>query len=246
MWPVCVACGKYGTNLCEECARGVRFATRRVAVCSGVRREAKPLSSGSVGCGGLYYTLFGMYVYSEPLKTLLLRLKYRRDTFLVRTLSWYIYFYLSKDPFLFLLKSINHAFPTIIAIIPPRKESLKKRGFIPNELLLRPVNWENLGFFFYKHIFYPLSDIKPQHTLNAISRAFNLKRAFVLKREFITTILELKSLNISGINLILFDDVVSTGATFYWAFKKLYDLCNYVRIKCNFVGMAFLDNSGGV
>ena len=244
MWPVCVVCGRYGTNLCKECARGVRFATRRVAVCSGVRREAEPLSSGSVGCGGLYYTLFGMYVYSEPLKTLLLKLKYQHDTFLVRTLSWYIYFYLSKDPFLFLQKSIKPAFPTIVAIIPPRRESIKKRGFIPNELLLKHVNWKNLGFFFYKHIFYPLSNIKPQHTLNAISRAFNLKHAFILKNKFIQKMHELKALNIHEINLILFDDVVSTGATFFWTFKKLYGLCNYLHMKCNFVGMAFLDNRG--
>lgn len=91
--------------------------------------------------------------------------------------------------------------------VPPSRASLRRRGFVPAELLARRAGW------------HPVSALRvraataDQRTLGREERAANLSGAFVARRRAVR--------RLGGAPAVLVDDVVTTGATLVEAARAL-------------------------
>ncbi len=192
-----------------------------------------------------HLVVWGMFKYNKSLKTILHKFKYRNYTFLGRTLSWYIYWYFMCDPFLLAKHTVfsGKNKVRILIPVPTNKKRLRHRGFWPLLEILKHVNWPNMGVLFVKDFagMHPL--VEKQRKLNSIKRALNMRFAFYPTYNFLKWLGENRNFLIKyGIKLILFDDVISTGATVYSLASTLLEACAFFKIPCSAVGIGFLYN----
>lgn len=129
--------------------------------------------------------------YGGALKKLILEFKYR-DNFVAGEI-------LSK----FLIELINDKKikADIICYVPMTKKSIKKRGFNQCKIIAN-----NIGFYTdisVSNCIKKVKDTREQKTLSKEERNINIKDAFVINND----------IDIKGKNVILIDDVMTTGAT---------------------------------
>ena len=103
----------------------------------------------------------------------------------------------------FLLEVINenNIEADFICYVPMTKASKRKRGFNQCEIIANKISCEtNIPVY---HCIKKIKDTKEQKSLNKEQRSENLNGAFSID----------ESKNISGKNILLIDDVITTGAT---------------------------------
>ena len=99
----------------------------------------------------------------------------------------------------------------IITSVPLHEERIKKRGFNQSELLGKSMA-KNLKKQ-YVEAFLRIKNTKPQFSLSSKEREENLKNAFILNQ----------SINIKNKNVLIVDDIFTTGTTLQEASKLLLD-----------------------
>lgn len=143
--------------------------------------------------------------YSSSIMEMILSLKYKKNFRSGEILASYM-----------AEKIIKENIPCdLITYIPSDKKSFKKRGFNQSEFLAK-----NIGDILQvpvKNTLIKVKSTKEQKTLNRENRWINLEKSFKLinKDEIIDK------------KIILIDDIITTGATVYFASKEI---CN-VNIK---------------
>lgn len=137
--------------------------------------------------------------YRGVLKDLILRLKYKKDFLAARILG---------DMLIELLKDEIH-YIDIIYFIPLTRKSIKKRGYNQCEILAEIVS-EKFNIPFSNNLI-KIKDTKEQKLLSKSERNINLVDSFTVKN-----VNELLNKNI-----LLIDDVYTTGATLREAEKVL-------------------------
>lgn len=108
----------------------------------------------------------------------------------------------------FSINFINAHFD-IITSIPLSKKSKKQRGFNQAELISKKLS-KKLGIK-YLNILEKCKENKPQHNLNLSERKENVKGIFRLK----------KKIDVSNKQILLIDDIITTGNTLAEATKVL-------------------------
>lgn len=140
--------------------------------------------------------------YGGALKQLILNLKYKNDfsagDILSNLLSDYIKNNVDYDNY-------------ILSYIPLSKRSMKKRGFNQCEYIAKKTS-DKLNIKVVE-ILIKQKDTEEQKTLNKYERSENVKGAFKIK----------KGIDISSYNIILIDDVTTTGSTMIEAYKILQE-----------------------
>lgn len=137
--------------------------------------------------------------YSGVMKKLILEFKYKKDFICGDILSDY----------LFELIEENNIKADAIFFIPSSKKSLKERGFNQCEFMANKIS-DKLNIPVYKDII-KIKNIKEQKTLSKEDRLKNVQGAFGV----------ISNRNIMNKNIILIDDVVTTGATLFECEKLL-------------------------
>ena len=97
----------------------------------------------------------------------------------------------------------------IVVPVPLHFRRLRERGYNQTEKMYKKWTLEyNLS---WNEILYRVKETKPQYQLNIKERKENLKNAFAIKEDFV----------IKGENILLVDDIYTTGTTFEECAKVL-------------------------
>lgn len=167
-------------------------------ICDSCRSSIKQIDYVDSSKNEIFINSYGYY--GGVLKKLILRLKYHNDFMAGDILAELLEEYIREN-----IKYNNYA----ISYIPMSKKSRKKRGFNQCEYISKKVAY-NLSIRNVS-VLYKCKETKEQKRLLRQERFENIKDAFNIYEE-----------KIKGIeNIILIDDVATTGATMIEAYKIL-------------------------
>ncbi len=156
---------------------------------------AKPYSSGNHLCGECakstrsFTLVLAPFRYEGIITQAICEFKYQKKIWLAKPLA------------LLWKETISERLPVFDYVIPVplHLRRLKERGFNQSFLLAQKI----FGRPRVKTWLLRIRDTKPQVTLSSKDRVKNVRNAFVLKN----------GIDLSGKRIILFDDVMTTGAT---------------------------------
>ena len=191
----CVNCFKEGSWVCQSCLANINISNKFVCPsCNGAK-------AGWYLCGSCR-------VKGYPLDSLIFVSSYR-DKIIQKLIHLLKYNYceeVSSDLSKIMLKFFNkyvNAFPKVdlIASVPLHKNRLQKRGFNQSEVIGKKLA-EILQVEFYDDILIRIKQALPQVELARSERLTNVLGSFLVTKR-----------NIDKKNILLVDDVYTTGAT---------------------------------
>jgi len=179
----CLGCGKEKTWLCSKCFQEIYFSAQEKTI---LFPKKHPLTG-----------LIPVVSYHQPLFQIILhQYKYHFAKELAEPLSRFLIKKLKQYPSLFKTK------PVVIPV-PLHPKRLRWRGFNQVELLAQKLSWK-FDLPLNKNCLIRIKHSTPQVDLkNHLERKNALKNAFSLKEK----------INLKQKNIILIDDVWTTGAT---------------------------------
>ncbi|MGK0468260.1 ComF family protein [Clostridium sp.] len=172
-------------------------------ICDGYSEESEPLCTTCskqlrqcsehfyVGTGSEKYLVWSVFYYSNIVKELIIRLKYRSDFICGEILAKYM---------LKFVKETNLQFD-LIAYVPMTKSALRNRGYNQSEFLASYLS-RSLDIPVICNLI-KIVDTKDQIGLNGEERWANMKTCFEIE----------ESERMLNKNILLVDDVITTGAT---------------------------------
>lgn len=190
-------------NLCRHCAG--KFKTVSAAACP--RCGCEPENGVCINCQKhpLYYVdrCMSLLCYDSDIGPVIKRFKYGGDLYVNRFLSQCLLAGLT-------LNAPKGVFYDFIAVVPLHPKKQRARKFNQNERLLQ--YWRRLGFknidclcksALEQKLLIRSKHTRPQAGLDAAARALNVSGAFEVKDRRV----------LNGLNILLVDDIVTTGAT---------------------------------
>lgn len=211
MFPLkCINCGGTGEIICDDCLYNCEvLSTQYCIICD------KPSFNGFThkNCykKGVPLQLISIYKYEDTIRTAVKTSKYGSKQFLaIKKLAYEASYLLKEWGFIFT--------DYICVSVPSSKSRFKNRGFNQAEIISEIIS-SRLGLNKNDSIITRERDTDAQHKLNKQSRSRNVQGAFLLKKE------------IKGKNVLIIDDIVTTGATLKEISKILYE-GGAIRVKC--------------
>ncbi|GIW21761.1 MAG: hypothetical protein KatS3mg068_0768 [Candidatus Sericytochromatia bacterium] len=197
----CISCNRIQNNLlCKPCESLIQTLEYKCSKCQFILN-----SNVCNHCNNneIYFEkLFCIGVYSGLLKTLIYEYKYNKNKDLSIIFSNLIE------------KNINIKDKVdIITSIPIHKEKMKSRGFNQSELLAKEIAYKKR--WKYLNILDRIKNTKAQFSLNLDERKENLKNAFIINSK----------INLKNKNIVIVDDIYTTGTTIKEACKLLKNNC---------------------
>lgn len=190
--PFCAGCGKPGTRWCQDCMdTTIKLSTRMVCdIC------CRPVNHPGI-CNNCSQTtpsfdcLRSWGIYSGPLRKGIHRLKYEHDLALADTFAF------------FLIQLYNNfKWPIdIIVPVPLSKKRFNERGYNQSAYLAWPVSLAIRKPSSFRAIM-RIKETHPQFDLSLADRWQNVAGAFNSDPKIV-----------SGKNILLIDDITTTGAT---------------------------------
>lgn len=199
----CVGCGKYGIYFCPQCVQKI---TQTDLVCPRCERLSlggltHPVCRRRFGLDGLWF----LGAYQDPLKAAVKKLKYKHVRGFARELVEIVVDYWARNgPFL--LDQIKKSGGDGWLVVPVPLHVLRQnwRGFNQSAEVGTELA-DSLGLE-YAEVLARVKNTTPQVKLpSAASRRKNIRGAFALR--------SLPGPAVQGKNVILVDDVWTTGAT---------------------------------
>ena len=199
--PSCGGCGKLGYRWCKECQQ--KLVPVPLPICE-VCGEPQRLSGICIKCQHTrpaFHALRSCFVYVEPARSALIKLKYRREIGLGEALAWHLAAQVDGLGWK----------PDSVLPIPLSKQRFAERGYNQVELIARPLarlmRWQYL----------PSALLRTRHTssqvgLSAGERRTNVNGAFQAVDRLVR-----------GKTFLLIDDVATTGSTLSSASNALLD-----------------------
>jgi len=198
----CSVCGKNlnylsQTRICSKCKES--FPTIKNLIC---QRCGMPLEDGGEHCyicrkdPRKYHfdKMRSVYLYRDPLRSLILKFKYLNRTFLAKDFALYMCEEMRLHNF---YKDVDFIVPVPVNIL--RKI---KRGYNQAELLADEISLK-MNIPVLKKVLFRRRITKPQFKLSKFERFENIKNSFFVKNR---SILKNKT-------ILLIDDIVTTSAT---------------------------------
>jgi competence protein ComFC len=196
----CVGCKKYGEYFCADCIREIK---QTELVCPFCERQSlggvvHAVCKRKYGLDGLW----SLGVYEGSLRTAIQKLKYKWVSEIAKELVDITVEYWAKNSPILLDKIKKDQGKTwIVTAVPLHISRQNWRGFNQSELLAKLFT-SKLGLK-YETVLKRIRNTTPQMKLLSHQRKQNIKNAFVLSY----------NLSPNSYNLILVDDVWTTGST---------------------------------
>lgn len=198
--PVCGGCGKAGFRWCSECCEKIQSVSDPVCDVCGLPQEQSGLCKRCQQKRPSFQLLRSWAVFENPVQEALHRLKYRRDIGLGEALS------VQMSGF---VKQLNWPVDTLIPI-PLGKKRLEERGYNQVAMVSAPLSMQ-LGYAYRPRALIRARETRSQVGLSAAERQENVQGAFLADKT-----------KVDGRNILLMDDVSTTGATLSSAAEALY------------------------
>ncbi len=195
--PICINCGKETKNFILE------KSSKYDWICDNcLEKVVKFKRAELLHIRNIYYNKFiYIFEYRHIIRKLIIKYKFKQAPYISNFFSEFI----TKDKKIYRYLS----FYDIIVPVPMSKEKRRKRGYNQTELIAKKVA-KTIGIS-YKKLLYKKSGIATQSTLLRYSRSSNIRNAFYIK----------DYLEVKDKNIILLDDIFTTGATAYECAKVL-------------------------
>jgi ComF family protein len=189
--PQCISCESPGHQWCPDCFNNIKLIQPPICKICGI-----PLNKGNK-CGNClsvtpaFDALRSWGVYNDTLKIGIIKLKYQNNVFLASRMA---------QPLTDILLEQNWK---IDLIIPVPLSSTKKRirGYNQSNLLAKQIAW-SVGLSNRPYALKRVLDTPAQVTLTYHERKSNVTNAFVAESKWV-----------NHQNVLLIDDVATTGAT---------------------------------
>lgn len=176
----------------ETCVICKEYTVESEPLCTGCRKKLKhPEESFYIGHNGEEYLVWSVFYYSNIVKELIIRLKYKSDFACGEILAKYM---------LELVLSNELQFD-LISYVPMTKKALKSRGYNQSEFLANCLA-QSLNIPIVCNIIKTM-DTKDQIGLSGEERWDNMKQCFESQENKF----------IKNKKILLVDDVITTGAT---------------------------------
>lgn len=195
----CLSCGLYGAYFCRECIGEIRQADLVCPFCErpNLGGEVHPVCERKYGLDGLW----SLGVYGGSLRRAIQKLKYKWISSVAEELTGITVEYWAKYPPVLLDKIKKTAGRNwIVTSVPLYPARQRWRGFNQSELLAKQFA-DKLGLH-YGTLLKRIRNTTPQMKLSAPERRKNIKNAFEVAKPFS-----------SNSNILLIDDVWTTGST---------------------------------
>jgi len=189
--PRCVGCGSWGKWLCDSCLKAIPFLKEPFCPFCG---KPQPQWGTCPSCANEPHALEGIIsvaYFEGPIQKAVHLLKYRGRTALAYPLAELMASWLSQ----------NHLKADAIIPVPLHPQRLHERGYNQSALLAENLS-KKLGIPLLNGALERIRYTRPQVGLSALERKENVKGAF-----------RADPLKVAGKDLILVDDVCTTGAT---------------------------------
>ncbi len=197
----CGGCGKPGQRWCMTCQGEVSLLGDTVCPRCGTPQVKKGLCQNCQTSPPIYEALGSWGVYGGPLRQAIHRLKYDRDLGLGEIFSRFLTQYLLETRW-----PINLILP-----VPLSPHRVKERGYNQADLLARPVS-QALGIAYNNNGLRKIKETPSQVGLNHQEREMNVIGAFMAVPKLV-----------NGANVLIIDDVTTTGATIGASAKALLE-----------------------
>ena len=196
----CVSCGRIGKYICVRCSSIIQIIELNQQVCPVCERPAvngvtHPKCQTAYSLDGL--TSF--FVYDGPIKKAIKKLKYK---FVRDLVSELISLAFLKGSTLYKVEPWQE---TILTPVPLHWRRMAWRGFNQSEVLGKLIA-QKLNIQFVSDLLIRKKYTQPQVKLKGKERKENIQGAFIINPHY-------PKLAISHWELIIFDDVWTTGAT---------------------------------
>jgi ComF family protein len=198
--PTCGGCGKPGTRWCPDCRKGVQAIEDPICDVCGLPQAGSGLCERCQQKPPAYKLLRSWVVFENPVQGALHRLKYRRDIGMGEAIS---------NQMSVFIRQLNWPVDTVIPI-PLGKNRLRERGYNQVAMVAMPLSIQ-LGLKYYPSGLIRARETRSQVGLSAEERQENVNKAFLADKK-----------KVSGRNILLIDDVSTTGATLSSAAEALY------------------------
>lgn len=198
----CLGCSRWGEYLCENCINYIKVCEK--GICPFCQKPSlygltHPVCWRPRGLNGLT----SVFSYLGSVKNAVIRLKYRFATDLADTILELFLSFCGEDKAFCKFVSQKNVF---LVPVPLHWQRKNWRGFNQAELLGKMIA-QKLGIGFLPDLLVRTRYTTPQTKLKKEKRRQNIRGAFRLNKEAFSDILNLKS------NILIFDDVWTTGAT---------------------------------
>ena len=195
--PFCCHCGRLGFEVCPHCFSEIELLDQSeyCEKCGQLRH-----SSGVCHSHGLYFDRIHSWgYYSGPLKSIVQMLKFHRGVGLAR----YLVPHISES-----IRKIFNGLDSVVALPLGRRRQLS-RGYNQTAVFAKPVA-RTLGLEFLPRSVARIRETPSQVGLSAMERKVNILDAFVADGQIIR-----------GRNILLMDDITTTGSTINECAKAL-------------------------
>ncbi len=205
--PFCCHCGRLGYEICPQCFSEIELLehSEYCEKCGQARH-----SSGICLSQGNYFDQIHSWgYYAGPLKSIVQKLKFHRGIGLA--------IYLVPN----ISESIRQLFHELDAIVPlplGRKRQLS-RGYNQTAIIAKPLA-QNLDINYFSHSVVRIRETTSQVGLSARERKANIRDAFFANEQLV-----------QGLNILLLDDITTTGATINECAKAL-KLAGAASVSC--------------
>ncbi|MFA6391848.1 MAG: phosphoribosyltransferase family protein [Patescibacteria group bacterium] len=192
----CFGCGIEGVWLCEKCADLIPFFPNNICLWCNKKIEGKNMCSACQNSSQLL-SITAVTSYQNPLfQDILHNLKYNFATSTINAFELLLIKYFKQNK----TNLINNN--SIIVPIPLHKKRLAERGFNQSELIGIQIA-KIMNVEINTKILQRTKNTRSQMTLNKEDRLKNMKNSFTCP----------DSRQVIGKNILLVDDVLTTGAT---------------------------------
>ena len=199
--PICGGCGSPGTRWCKNCTQNTREIIPPICpICGNPNINNQPCKRCEV-LRPRYTSLRSYTVFNGSIREAIHRLKYKRDIGLGEALS---------RPMITSLQKLNWSL-NIITSVPLGLVRLNERGYNQANLLARPIALY-LNIPFSSKVLFRTRETRTQVGLTVTERQENMEGAFIARHELVY-----------GKNVLVVDDVATSGATLNACAKALMD-----------------------
>lgn len=191
--PVCGMCGKQAKSyLCEECIKKLEKENKLLN-----RIESYENNSNSYFAEHCY-----LFAYEGIMREKILQYKFKNKAYLA---NMFFEFFVKNEKVCGFLKKYD-----IMVAVPMSHKKISQRGYNQSELIARKIsNYLNIPF--QKSILIKAKENETQSTLNRKQRWENVKNVYKVQNEQ----------KIKEKNILIFDDIFTTGATRYRVCQSL-------------------------